>query len=260
MRKFVLGTTLTVAAFFAGPAAEAALIAGASIDGGGRVFAVDNDFTSTCGAVVTGPCQLPDLDPTANSLVTGAHTTGGGDLTVGFAVQTSDKGAVNRLDSTGTQFSNIGAVAHTFIAVIGDTDFIGPATTATTTGAGQWSHLGGGYGGSNITMQWFNDPNNEQGALTTSINQPGDLIDQFSDVAGPANPDSFSHVGGPFAVNDPDLFSMTLRFEGLIAPGVRLTGREQTELKELAVVPQVGTGWLALGGLGLLAGLWSRRK
>lgn len=261
VRKHVLGALITFTALCAPLTVEASLIAAGSVDGGGRFFAVDQQAVNTCGAVVVGPCQLPDLDPAVGSLVTGAFATGGGDLTVGFAVQTSDKGTVNRLDSTGTQFSNIGDAAHTFIGVISDTDFLGPSTEATTTGAGQWSHLGLGYGNSSIAMQWFNDPANQQGALTTSILQPGVQIDAFADAAGPANPDSFSHVGGPFAVNDPGLFSMTLRFEGLIEPGVRLTGREMTELKELAAVPQVGAGWLmGLGGLGLLASFWGRRR
>lgn len=258
--KSILIAAIVDAILFTAVPAGASLIAAASIDGGGRIFAVDQDATNTCAAIVTGPCQLPDLDPTLNSLITGGHVTGGGDLTVGFAAQTSDKGPVNRLDSTGTQFTNIGAVSHTFIAVISDTNFLGPALVAFTTGAGQWSHLGEGYGDSEISMQWFNDPANQQGALDTSLAQPGNLIDQFSDIAGPANPDSFSHVGGPFAVNDPDLFSMTLRFEGTIAPGVRLTGRETTELKPQAAVSQASAGWLmALGGLLLLIGKRARR-
>lgn len=249
MKRLLAALTLAIAMFgIAVLPAEPALIAAGSVDGGGRFFAVDQDATNTCGVLVVGPCQLPDLDAALNSLVTGAFATAGGDLTVGFAVQTSDKGPVNRLDSTGTQFSNVGAVSHTFIGVISDTGFIGPATTATTTGAGQWSHLGLGYGDSNIAMQWFNDPANGQGALDTSINQPGNIIDTFADAAGPGNPDSFSHNGGPFAVDDPGLFSMTLRFEGLIEPGVRLTGREMTELKSTVVSSPMS---LMLVGAGL---------
>jgi hypothetical protein len=239
--------------------AQAALIASASIDGGGTIFAIDNDATSTCGSPVVGPCQLPDLDPVLGSLITAAHVTGGGDLSVGLAVQTQDIGPVNRLDSTGTQFTNDGAAAHTFSVAIGATDFQGPVTSATATGSGQWSTLspGGDFGDSSITMRWFNDPENVQGALDPSAAQPGDLLATFTDLAGPGNPDSFSTgTLGPFAVNDPGLFSMTLQFDGTLDAGVRLTGREMTELKPvLASAPS--TLLLVLGSvLGLLG--WRR--
>jgi hypothetical protein len=241
---------------WAGPS-DATLQIAASIDGGGTIFAIDNDVTSTCASPAVGPCQLPDSDPALGSLVLAPASAGGGDLDVQASVQTADVGLLNRLDSTGTQFTNTGAVAHTFTVAIGATSFTGPAVVAFTTGAAQWSHLGEGFDGSVITMRWYDDPANMQGAISPGALQPGTLLDTFVDVAGPTNPDSFSHNGGPFAVADPALFSMTLQFDGTIGPGVRLTGRELTEVKPQAI-PQPGA--LLLLGLGALVGAAARAR
>jgi hypothetical protein len=230
--------------------AQATLMLSGSFDGGAPVIARDNDITNTCGAIAVG-CQLPDLDPTVGILVLGPTSAGtGGTLNIQGTVQTSDAGTVNRLDSTGTQVTNLGTTAHSFVVAIGDINFLGPVLEATTTGAGQWSHLGGGYGDTSIQMAWFNDPANTQGA-ESPFDTPGDLIDLFAATPGGlggANPQSFSHTGGPFDVSDPDLFGMTLQFSGVLDAGVRLTGREMTEIKPQVPMPAT----LLLVGIGLL--------
>lgn len=244
--------------------AEATLLISGSFDGGAAVFAIDNDTTNTCGAIAVG-CQLPDTDPTLGTLTLNPTSVGtGGGLNVQGTVQTSDKATggatINRLDSTGTQVTAVSG-NHTFIVAVSDTGFIGPVVNATTTGAGQWSNLGAGYGGTDILMNWFNDPLNAQGAESPT-DTPGLLVDTFATdpiTLGGANPVSFSHTGGPFAVNDPALFSMTLQFSGELDQGVRLTGREMTEIKPLAVSnPKpgllIGLGALLLGGMGMLRG------
>jgi hypothetical protein len=259
--KALVGALALVAA--SGAPAHAILMVSGSFDGGGTVFAVDNSVVSTCGAIAVG-CQLPDLDPAIGSLVLGPTSAGtGGGLLIQGTVQTSDfagvPGTVNRLDSTGTQVTAI-VGTHTYAVAISDTNFIGPVTQATTTGAGQWSHLGGGYNGTNIAMSWWNDPLNEQGAQSP-FDTPGLQIDSFATnplALGGANPQSFSHTGGPFAVNDPDLFSMTLAFSGTLAEGVRLTGREMTEIKPRVAVPMPAS--LLLVGLGLLASTFLSRR
>jgi hypothetical protein len=54
------------------PQAQATLQAGASIDGGGAIIAVDNIVVNTCGGGnIVGPCQLPDLDPTLGASLGG---------------------------------------------------------------------------------------------------------------------------------------------------------------------------------------------
>ena len=62
-------------------------------------------------------------------------------------------------------------------------------------------------------------------------------------------------------MNDPGLFSMSLQFVGTLAPGVRLTGRELTEVKPLVAVPAPGS--LSLLGAGLLVATllgWRRSR
>jgi hypothetical protein len=244
------------------PTAHAVLRLGASVDGGATIFAIDNDATSTCPSPVVGGCQLPDVDPTVGNLTLLTVIGAFGDLNIGISTQMSDiasgPGFLNRLDTTGTQVTNNGAIAHSLSMAISSTDFAGPNNTASVSGAGQWSTLSqaGAFGGSRIAMQWFNDPNNGQGALNSSMVQPGNLVASFSDVAGPTNPDSFSTNQGPFTVNDPGLYSMTLQFDATIGPGVRLTGRELTEVKSHSVSEP---GTLALLGI-VLAGLGFVRR
>jgi hypothetical protein len=245
--------------------ADATLIVSGSFDGGAPVFAIDNSAVSTCGAVAVG-CQLPDLDPTVGILTLAPTTAGaGGGLNIQGTVQTSDRpnggSTLNRLDSTGTQVTALSG-DHTFVVAVGDTNFIGPVTQATTTGAGQWSHLGGGYGATDILMRWFNDPLNDQGAESPS-DTPGLLLDTFAATPGGlggANPQSFAHTGGPFGVNDPDLFSMTLQFSGTLAEGVRLTGREMTLVKPLAVSQPPALGLYSLGAALMGLVLVARRR
>jgi len=244
-RLISLCGALVLTAALSAPA-HAALMVSGSFDGMAPVFALDNSVVSTCGAVAVG-CQLPDLDPTVGVLVLAPTSAGaGGGLSVQGTVQTADKGTVNRLDSTGTQVTAVTG-SHSYIVTIGDTGFVGPSLSATTTGAGQFSHLGGGYGETSILLQWYNDPANAQGAQSPG-DTPGDLIDSFAfDPTGAQNPVSFSHVGGPFAVNDPGLFSMTLQFSGVLDEGVRLTGRELTEIKPLAVSSPASLGLVGVG-------------
>ena len=169
MRRLLAAVSLMALALVPLGPADGALIVSSSIDGGPVIFAIDNSALNTCGTPVAGPCQLPDTDPALGSLALNPFLTAGGDVSVQASLQTADiatvPGTVNRLDSTGTQVTNTGAVSHSFAVAIGATDFQGPVAHATTTGAGQWSHLGGGFGDSEIDMCWYNDPLNTQGGL-----------------------------------------------------------------------------------------------
>jgi hypothetical protein len=256
MKRFM--TTLASAlALLAPTASDAVLRLASSIDGGGTITAIDNQLVNTCPTPLVGPCQLPDIDPTLGTLTLASTTAAGGDLLINVSVQTQTIGGFNRLDSTGTQVTNLSTItAHDFAVAIGATDFVGPVDLATATGAGQWSTLSGQYGPTTITMRWYDDPANTQGALTASALQPGILIDSFSHTPS-LNPESFAH-NAQLAVNDPSLFAMTVQFDGLLGPQVRLTGREQTEIKELVSVSNAGTWWLVGLGVGLLA--WWRRS
>jgi len=258
--RIVIAAVIGIAALALPLQAHAVLRLAMTIDSTITVTAIDNSTVNTCTSPITVSCQLPDIDPAAGTLTLGPALAAGGALDIEISVQTQDvaggPGLLNRIDSTGTQVTNNGTVEHTLSIAIGATDFAGPSVTSSTTGAGQWSTTGGPFGTSNIFMRWFDDPANGQGGTTSSPVQPGNLLDTFSNTAGPSNPSSFSHNGGPFAVNDPALFSMTLQFDSTISPGVRLTGRELTEVKPQAGVPQPSALLLLGSALGLLA--WRR--
>ena len=244
------------------PRADALLQTAASVGGGPTVIACDQDlcaFTPGFG----------DLDPTPGVLVTGVNSVGG--VSVSFAVQTSVKspgpGGLNTLSSSGTVIQNLTPIAQNILFTISDTSFNGPASVFTTTGSGTWvdQTLPALFGGTTITMEWFNDPANAQGA-----NSPGDTPGIMVNIATDTPQDGISNqsFGGPAtafnvsgAVSDPDLFSMTLDNAVTLGPGIRLESRGQAESKpEVGVpgVPAPATLLLLGSALGLLG--WRRWK
>ena len=204
-----------------------------------------------------------DVNPAVGSLGTiGALV---GTINVSFSLQTSDKsagpGGLNTLSSSGTQIENIGALADTILFTISDTDFLGPAFSFTTTGSGTWVDPrapDAAFGGSTITMEWWNDPANAQGADTPGDN-PGIMVATFTDTpTGTTNNQSFSNRFNAGAINDPGLFSMTLDNTLVLGPGIRLESRGQAESKPTAAVPAPATLLLLGSALGLLG--WRRWK
>jgi hypothetical protein len=239
--------------------AHATLQAAVNLDGGASLLACDQNVCAG-GAVPT----FLDTNPTFGVLATDAVVLGL--VTASFAVQTSVSGTLNTLSSGGTVIQNTDVVAHTLRLTIGDTDFLGPANTFTATGSGTWVDPTSPalYGGSTITMGWFNDPANAQGAEFAG-DTPGLLLAIATDTPldGLAN-QSFGS-GAPFnvsgAVLDPADFSMTLDNTLVLGPGIRLESRGQALAKPLAVqVSAPATAWLVgLGLLGLMIGPRRRR-
>ena len=107
--------------------------------------------------------------------------------------------------------------------------------------------------GSNVTLNWYNDPENVQGAGTPT-DTPGILIDTFSKTVT-VDADSFAHNGsGP--TSDPGLFSMTLQETGKLVADGQFLNNGSTEIK-----PQSVSEPRALGILGLaLFGAWLLRR
>jgi PEP-CTERM motif len=239
------------------PRADADLQAAASIDAGPLILACDQNVCAG-GAIPT----ILDVDPLVGSLATIPFVSG--DISVSFAVQTSVKspgaGGLNTLSSGGTFVQNNGIVNHDIQLTISDTSFNGPASVFTATGSGTWvdQTLPAAYGGSTITMEWFNDPLNAQGAESVG-DTPGFLV--FSDTDTPAdgtNNQSFSfNFAGALVNPDPGLFSMTLDNEFTLGPGIRLESRGQALAKPQLAVPAPAT-LLLLGSALVLLG-WRRR-
>jgi len=217
-------------------------------DAGAASFcATDNNSICTYGT------QLFDADPTVGTLSLPLTLIGG--LSIVGSVQTATIGPpYNVLESSSISITNLTGAPVTLTASISATNFVGPVSEAFTTGSGTW---GVGSQGSSTTYTWWNDPTNQQGG-ESSLDRPGLLVDSFSDTAN-TTVDSFSHNGGPFAVNDPSLFSMTLGFDLNLLAFDSLISRGQSEVKEVAAVPDGGTTMSFLG-LTLLGVAAVRRK
>jgi hypothetical protein len=184
-----------------------------------------------------------------NVLINGVQVNG--------SIQTSTGTPANpgqdSLNTSSLSIISTTAVAQTVTVIVSDTDFTGPVASFASAGSGTWQNAIG----STITMRWFDDPLNRQGAGTPT-DTPGNLIDSFTNTAA-SIVDSFSHDGSG-AVTDSGPFSMTEEAVFTLTPFGQLINRGETEVK--SAIPEPST-WammlLGFAGLGF-AGYRASRK
>ena len=231
MRNLLLATTL-LAAVGTNPA-NAMLQISVDVDG----------FTSFASSP-SGTLNVPSL--------TLDGVTVFGSLSQSFGNPTTPNGT-NFLNTSSLQVTNNSGASRDITVTVGDTDFHPNVWYAFTAGSGVWAEAGD----STITMKWWGDALNRQGATTVS-DTPGTLLDTFTDTSNGGLNDSFSHNGkGEFPTQLTSPFSFTEQATFTLVSGGMLVNRGQS----IAAVPELST-WAMFGiGLGFMAwGAATRKK
>jgi hypothetical protein len=219
--------------------AEAGLFLAGTI-GGQNFCATDQNVACSFGT------QIFDTDLASGRLNLGpTNIIGGVQIDGSLQTQTvAGGGPLNILSSSSLFITNTTAAPVAFQTAISATGFAGPSTVSLTTGSGTWVSAPG----STATYTWYNDALNGQGG-ENATDLPGLLLNTFTNTSV-SGFESFSNNGGPFAVNDGALFSMSLGFSGTIVGGGQLISRGQSEITPRVPEP-VGLSLLGLGLLGV---------
>ena len=132
---------------------------------------------SVAGCVDQAAC---DLNPAVGIIQTANRTING--VQINGSIQRSTGTPANPgpdiLNTSSLSIINTTNTTKTVTVVVSDTDFTGPVISFQTAGSGVWQNAIG----STITLNWFDDPNNGQGA-DDPTDTPGNLINSFTNAA-----------------------------------------------------------------------------
>lgn len=239
-------TFLVLAALACAVPANAALLV--AIDSNGvQACASDNNTGCTFGTPIT------DVNGAPNALAFGGVPITVGGLEIFGSSQTATFGPPsNILNTASFQITNTSGVTQTGNVAVSATSFTPPISFTSVSGSGTLELATG----STVTMSWYADPANAQGA-ETSTDTPGILLHTCS-ITALDNSEAIACAPPDFATPFGSPFSMTLFTSFSLTPGATLVGRSQTEISEVNAVPEPMTATLL--GLGLLGAGFMRRR
>jgi hypothetical protein len=238
MRNFLYAATALGALALASPAS--ATLQFAADFGGTQFLCVDNTACDT--DLSTGKIQI-------------ANQTIGGVL-VNTSIQTSVGTPANPnvqdiLNTSSTSLINTLGIPVAITFTVSDTGFAGPVSQWNVSGAGTWENATN----STVSMTWFADAANQQGADLPG-DTPGTQLFQFFKQAG-SIADGYSASGqGDLLIAGP--FSMTSQVTGTLTAGGSLLNRGQTEIFQ--PVPEPATMLILGAGLVGLSAAYRRRR